>query len=97
MLTALPLPELDADERAHCARVEALIGAEIDAAGGWISFARFMELALFAPGLGYYSAGTRKFGAHGDFITAPELTPVFGACVSIVVSWFRMGSRLPCR
>ncbi|MGA0000573.1 MAG: class I SAM-dependent methyltransferase [Steroidobacteraceae bacterium] len=82
MLTALPLPELEADELAHCARVEALIGAEIDAAGGWMPFARFMELALFAPGLGYYSAGARKFGAHGDFITAPELTPVFGACLA---------------
>lgn len=82
MLTPLPLPELEADELAHCARVEALIVSEIDAAGGWISFARFMELALFAPGLGYYSAGARKFGAHGDFVTAPELTPVFGACLA---------------
>ena len=46
-------------------------------AGGWISFARFMELALHAPGLGYYSAGTRKFGVDGDFVTAPESGNLF--------------------
>lgn len=86
MLTALPLPELDAAERAHCAEVEALIGTELDSAGGWMPFARFMELALFAPGLGYYSAGARKFGTHGDFVTAPELTPVFGACLATSVA-----------
>jgi SAM-dependent MidA family methyltransferase len=45
---------------------------------GWIPFARYMELALYAPGLGYYTAGSRKFGAVGDFITAPELSPLFG-------------------
>ena len=51
--------------------------AEIAAAGGWISFARYMELVLYEPGLGYYAAGARKLGAGGDFVTAPELTPLF--------------------
>jgi SAM-dependent MidA family methyltransferase len=55
-----------------------VIAREIEAAGGAISFARFMELALHAPGLGYYSAGARKFGAAGDFVTAPELGSLFG-------------------
>jgi SAM-dependent MidA family methyltransferase len=54
------------------------IGAELEGAGNWISFARYMELALHAPGLGYYAGGARKFGAGGDFVTAPELTPLFG-------------------
>ncbi len=58
------------------------IGARIDAAGGWLDFAAYMNLALYAPGLGYYSAGARKFGADGDFVTAPELTPAFGACIA---------------
>ena len=55
-----------------------MIADEIAAAGGWISFARYMELALHAPGLGYYSAGARKFGIAGDFVTAPELGNLFG-------------------
>ena len=59
-------------------RLQTLIREEIRAAGGWISFARYMELALYAPGLGYYSAGSHKLGAAGDFITAPELSPLFG-------------------
>ena len=54
------------------------IRAEIAGAGGWISFARYMELALHAPGLGYYSRGARQFGAEGDFVTAPELGSLFG-------------------
>jgi len=54
------------------------IRAEIAGAGGWISFARYMELALHAPGLGYYSRGARQFGAEGDFVTAPELGTLFG-------------------
>ena len=58
-----------------------MIAGEI-AAAGWMSFARFMELALHAPGLGYYSAGTTKFGAGGDFITAPELGALFGRTVA---------------
>ncbi|MDD4882780.1 MAG: class I SAM-dependent methyltransferase [Gallionellaceae bacterium] len=54
-----------------------LIAGRIGAAGGWLSFADYMALALYAPGLGYYAAGARKFGAAGDFVTAPELTPLF--------------------
>lgn len=59
-----------------------LIRAEIEAAGGWIPFARYMEQALYAPGLGYYSAGARKFGHGGDFVTAPELTPLFAQALA---------------
>ena len=72
----LPLP--DPDALIHCRKVRAHIQAEIAHAGGWISFARYMELALYAPGLGYYAGGAAKFGAAGDFITAPEMTPLFG-------------------
>ena len=51
---------------------------EIAAAGGWISFARYMQLALHEPGVGYYASGARKFGARGDFVTAPEMGSLFG-------------------
>lgn len=77
---ALPLPEPHA--LAHSQRVHDLIAREIGAAGGWMSFARFMDLALYAPGLGYYAAGAHKFGASGDFVTAPELTPLFAVAVA---------------
>lgn len=77
---ALPLP--DADAQAHSDRLSALIADQIDQAGGWISFARYLELVLYAPGLGYYSAGSRKFGAAGDFVTAPEMTPLFGQALA---------------
>jgi len=73
---ALPVPSPDA--QSHSDALTRLIADEIRQAGGWISFARYMELVLYAPGLGYYSAGSRKFGAQGDFVTAPELTPLFG-------------------
>ena len=73
---SLPLPSPDACE--HSAALIAKIGAELTHAGGWLSFARFMELALYAPGLGYYAAGARKFGSAGDFVTAPEMTAFFG-------------------
>ncbi|KFN49070.1 class I SAM-dependent methyltransferase [Arenimonas composti] len=72
----------DADAQAHSDRLLALIRAQIAAAGGAIPFSRYMELALYAPGLGYYSAGARKFGAEGDFVTSPELGPTFGECVA---------------
>lgn len=77
---ALPTP--DPDALAHSQRLQQHIGAEIVAADGWISFARFMELALYAPGLGYYSGGARKFGAAGDFVTAPEMTAAFAQTIA---------------
>ena len=76
------LPEPDAEAAAHSARLSEAIRTEITGAGGAVPFSRFMELALYAPGLGYYSAGASKFGAEGDFTTAPELGPVFAACVA---------------
>ena len=75
-MTLLPAPDPIALE--HSARLARLIEAEIRAGGGWMPFARYMELALYAPGLGYYAAGARKFGKDGDFVTAPEITPLFG-------------------
>jgi len=59
-----------------------MIAAELRAAGGWLSFERFMELALYAPGLGYYSAGSSKIGSGGDFVTAPESSDLFSACLA---------------
>lgn len=73
-----PLPQPDADAQAHSRALTDKILATIDQAGGWIPFAQYMELALYAPGLGYYSGGARKFGGAGDFVTAPEMTPLFG-------------------
>jgi SAM-dependent MidA family methyltransferase len=71
------LPEPEPDARAASARLAERIRAEIDAAGGWIPFVRYMELALHAPGLGYYAGGARKLGAGGDFATAPEMGTLF--------------------
>ena len=79
-----PTPSPDA--LAHSERLHALIGEQVAAAGGAIPFWRFMELALYAPGLGYYSAGATKFGAAGDFVTAPELGPLFAECVANAVA-----------
>jgi SAM-dependent MidA family methyltransferase len=74
----MALPEPTPDARAHSDRVAEHIRGEIAASGGWISFARYMELALYAPGLGYYSAGAKKLGRAGDFVTAPEISPLYG-------------------
>ena len=72
----------DADALAHSEHLRALIQEQIIAAGGSVPFWKFMELALYAPGLGYYSAGAMKFGPAGDFVTAPEISPLFAACVA---------------
>jgi len=77
---ALPLPD-DAALAASRRLLERL-AAELAANANWISFARYMELVLHEPGLGYYAAGARKFGAGGDFVTAPELSPLFGRALA---------------
>lgn len=76
------LPALTPEESAHERALVGLIRREIDVQGGAIGFARFMELALYAPGLGYYSATHQKFGAGGDFITAPELGALYARCLA---------------
>jgi len=77
---SLPVPTSDALAASHA--LQHLIAAEIARNDGAISFARYMELALYAPELGYYSGGSAKLGKDGDFTTAPELTPLFGAAVA---------------
>lgn len=72
----LPLP--DPSSARHCEHVAEFIRGCIADAGGSLSFAEFMQHALYAPALGYYAAGSTKFGAEGDFVTAPEVSPVFG-------------------
>jgi SAM-dependent MidA family methyltransferase len=76
------LPPLSADEQQHSAAVAARLREAVTAAGGWLSFEHFMELALYAPGLGYYSAGSAKIGSGGDFVTAPEISDLFSRCVA---------------
>ncbi|MCQ3934525.1 MAG: SAM-dependent methyltransferase [Gammaproteobacteria bacterium] len=80
------LPEPDAAAREHSNRLVQLIGARLAAAGGWLDFADYMDLALYAPGLGYYSAGSAKFGAAGDFVTAPEISPLFARCLARAIA-----------
>ena len=81
-MAAASLPPPDADAQAHSALLRDMIAEQAIAAGGSLPFWKFMELALYAPGLGYYSAGATKFGAAGDFTTAPELSPLYSACVA---------------
>lgn len=86
MESSLPEPSEAAQEVSR--ELSRRIAAEIDAGGGSISFARYMELALHCPGLGYYGGGAQKFGASnegGDFVTAPELTPLFAQTLATQV------------
>lgn len=66
----------------HAMHVREHVAARIDAAGGWLPFDEYMRIALYEPGLGYYSAGAHKLGAGGDFTTAPEMSPLFGRCLA---------------
>ncbi len=78
----LSLPEPDAESAMHSDCVAEFIRDRIRDAGGQISFAEYMHHCLYAPGLGYYSAGSAKFGAAGDFVTAPEVSSLFGIILS---------------
>lgn len=74
-MSSLPIP--NAEAQAHSQRLAALIQNHIGRNQGWISFADFMQMALYEPQLGYYSGGAKKFGHGGDFVTAPEISPLF--------------------
>lgn len=92
---SLPLPSADALDASS--RLSDRIGEAIDAAGGWLGFDRYMSMALYAPGLGYYSGGAAKFGRDvrdgSDFVTAPELTPFFARTVARqVAQWLEEGA-----
>ncbi|WP_420474746.1 class I SAM-dependent methyltransferase [Noviherbaspirillum sp. ST9] len=80
----LPEPSLDAQSASRA--LHKLIASDIEAHSGWIPFARYMEQVLYAPRLGYYSGGAAKLGKDGDFTTAPEITPLFGATLAHVAA-----------
>jgi SAM-dependent MidA family methyltransferase len=82
MRMKISLPEAGPEALAHSQAFVQAIKQYIRENNGAIPFSRFMELALYAPGMGYYSAGARKFGADGDFVTSPELGSVFAQCVA---------------
>ncbi|MCK5662283.1 MAG: SAM-dependent methyltransferase, partial [Thiotrichaceae bacterium] len=76
-------PEPDPEILSHSEQLKHSIQHSIRQNGGKISFADYMNQALYTPGLGYYSAGLKKFGRQGDFITAPEISPIFSQCLAI--------------
>jgi SAM-dependent MidA family methyltransferase len=90
-MTAAPSGQALADSRELARR----IAVEIDAAGGWIGFDRYMQRALYEPGIGYYSGPNRVFGAEGDFVTAPEMSSLFGRCVAAqCAQWLDAGAGI---
>jgi SAM-dependent MidA family methyltransferase len=108
-MSSFRLPAPSPDELAHSARLQQAVCEAVAKSDGCLGFDRYMEMALYAPGLGYYTAGRRKFGREGDFITAPEISPLFArslahslkpvlqACESPVILEFGAGSgKLAC-
>jgi len=88
-LDTLPEPGEEAKSRSH--QVMQCLRDVCHAAGGWIPFSQYMEIALYQPGIGYYTGGLQKFGAKGDFITAPEVSPLFGQCLAKQISEILQG------
>lgn len=76
------LPDLTADQARHSAAVARAVSAAIEAQAGWLAFDDYLRIVLYAPGLGYYSAGSVKFGPGGDFVTAPELSGLYARCLA---------------
>ena len=76
------LPDPDPAAMNHSRAVKEMIRAQITACGGWISFAHYMRLVLYTPGMGYYSGGAEKIGREGDFVTAPEISALFGGAIA---------------
>ncbi|MCW8934765.1 MAG: SAM-dependent methyltransferase [Gammaproteobacteria bacterium] len=85
-MQTLELPEPTPDEKQQSQKLVEVIKQDIIEAGGWIDFERYMQLALYSPGLGYYSGGAQKFGEQGDFITSPEVSSLFAQTLSNPVS-----------
>ncbi|ACT47202.1 class I SAM-dependent methyltransferase [Methylotenera mobilis] len=79
-MSSLPIP--NADAQALSQQLALLIQDKISQNGGWLSFADYMHMALYTPGLGYYSGGAKKFGMGGDFVTAPEISPLFAQAMA---------------
>ena len=87
--TPADLPAPTDEQAGTSTRLLAQIQRTLAQQGGWIGFDRYMQQALYEPGLGYYAGGSRKFGAGGDFVTAPELSPLFGQCLAVqLAEWF---------
>jgi SAM-dependent MidA family methyltransferase len=85
----MTMPQPDPQALAHSAVLAARIGDAIRAGGGWLAFDAWMARALYEPGLGYYAGGAHPFGAGGDFVTAPELSPAFAECIAAqIAEWF---------
>ncbi len=80
------LPEPADEAKKHSDLLKRCIQQACDDAGGYIRFAQFMNIVLYEPGLGYYSSGLQKFGSKGDFVTAPEISSLFGQCLANQIS-----------
>ena len=92
---AARIPEPDAQALAVSHQLAERIREELDAADGWMSFERYMQRALYEPGLGYYSGGSTNLAPAGDFLTAPEMSPVFGQVLAREIQPVLAGANAP--